>query len=271
MLTEGAQDASARIVSLSSNPAFSAGVRTAQIRLALKETRSVLNEVFKQILPLISSGQKDEAEAAVDGLSATDRQYLSSVFSSKNGVNGFILGQKQAARNGVTHAISQVTHSSQPLSTRVYRTRSLANNWVQGLITTSLIRGDSAADLAKAVQSHIKPDVPGGTAFAANRLARTELNNAFHATSVVLSEDRPWIETMSWNLSARHTWQGTQDKPVEICERYSAQEFTPSTVPKKPHPQCLCFVSPKVEDFSTFIAHLTAGQYDDWTRKNAAA
>lgn len=271
VLTQAAEDASLRIQALEKRPTFSAGVRTAQIRMAYNETSETVKEVFGSSLKIITKGRGDEAEAAVDGLSDTDRAYLRAVFSTKDGVDRFLAAQRQAARLGVANAITTVTKSDTPLSTRVYRTRSLANNWVKRLITASVIRGDSAQDIAKAVRSHIRPDVPGGVSYAALRLGRTELNNAFHATSVVLAEDRPWIESMRWNLSKTHTWEGTRDRPVEICERYAAQIFTPATVPRKPHPQCRCFVSPEVEDFSTFMAHLTAGQYDNWQRSNRAA
>lgn len=271
VLTQAAEDASLRLNYLDNKPTFSAGVRAAQIRLALNETSIVVQSVFQSSLTIITSGCKDEAAAAVDGLSDSDRQYLRAIFSDKSGVESFLAAQRQGARLNVANAVSSVTKSNQPLSTRVYRTKSLANNWIRKLVTTSILRGDGAKEIAQSVRSHIRPDTPGGVSYAALRLGRTELNNAFHATAITLAEDRPWIENMRWNLSKVHEWQGTQNGPVEICERYAAQIFTPLTVPKKPHPQCRCFVSPEVEDFATFMAHLTAGQYDNWQRKQRAA
>lgn len=259
VLIEAGADAHSRLSALSKNSTFSAGVRVAQIRLALAETRVVLRDVFNAVLPIVEDGQSDEAAAAVDGLTETDRRYLRAALRDTSAVEYFIESQRQAARNDVAHAISSLTKSREPLSSRVYRSRSLANNWVRNAITSSILRGDSAQDLAKTVRSHILPRTPGGTSYAALRLGRTELNNAFHATSIELSKDRPWIEGMRWRTSQVH-----EPDPFEICTQLNGQIFTVVSVPKKPHPQCRCFVTPEIESFEVFMAHLTAGQYRDW-------
>ena len=154
------------------------------------------------------------------------------------------------------------------MSSRVYQTKALANHWVDKLVTTSIMRGDSAQQIANAVKTSIKPDTPGGVSYAAMRLGRTELNNAFHATSITLAQDRPWIESMAWNLSATHEFASTS-KP-EICETYAAKVWHVDQVPAKPHPQCRCFVTPQLEAWETFVRHLTAGQYRSWEQENAA-
>lgn len=266
-LVSSAEDAHKTLLALEKNSTFSAGVRTAQIRLAIRETKAVLHNLFKQIIPILQDGQGDEAEAAADGLRETDREYLTSALSSTDRVGYFLESQRQSARLGVAHAITQLTGSNQPLSARVYRTEYLANNWVSNTIRSSLLRGDSAADLAKAVRRSIRPGTPGGAAYAAMRLGRTELNNAFHATSVEMSKDRPWITGMKWNLSNAHEWEGTNSSPVEICERLHGRVFTVEMVPAKPHPQCRCFVTPDLLPFDVFLTHLTAGSYRDWIER----
>ncbi|AZS12556.1 head maturation protease [Mycobacterium phage DrLupo] len=264
-LTDAAEDASKRLILVGQSSTFSAGVRQAQIRLAMKELKEVHRELFDELLPIIRDGQADEAGAAVDGLTETDRRYLLAALRDSSSTKYFVESQRQAARNGVAHAISSLTKSREPLSARVYRTRSLANNWVQRLVTSSIVRGDSAQDIAKAVRAHIRPGTPGGTAYAAMRLGRTELNNAFHATSVEISKDRPWIEGMRWNLSKVHEPQGG----TEACERLAGQIFAVENVPKKPHPQCRCFVTPNLIPFELFLTQLASGQYREWT-ENAA-
>jgi hypothetical protein len=235
ILNEGADDAEKRIKALAKNPTFSAGVRAAQVRLAKKETKTVLKDIFHEVYPVITKGQRAEAAAAVDALTATDRAYLQAAFKNTGDVAAFIQQQKVSAMLGVTHAINRVTLTKQPLSTRVYRSQSLANNWVDRIITSGIMRGDSAANIAYDVKQHILPTTPGGTSYAAMRLARTELNNAFHATSIQLAQDRPWIESMRWNLSATH-----EPSPhfEEICDVYSTQVWHVDNVPRKPHPQC---------------------------------
>ena len=261
ILNQGAEDAAVRIALLDKNPTFSARVRTAQIRMTMKEIKAVLNDVFKEVHPVIKEGQGKVAASAVDAFAETDRKYLERVFSSVHDVNSFIEGQKLSARVGIAHAISRVTKSQQPLSTNVYKSQALATNWVHRTVTSSIMRGDSAQDIAKQVRSSIKPSTPGGASYAALRLGRTELNNAFHATAITLAEDRPWVEGMAWNLSKVHE-KGTGK--MEICEQLAGQIFTVDAVPPKPHPQCRCFVTPQLEPYETFVRHLTAGYYRDW-------
>ena len=266
VLVDAASEAHDRIAVLAQKSTFSAGVRSAQIRLAIQQTRITLNDVFNAVLPIIKTGQGDEASAAVDGLTESDRRYLLAVFRDAPSVKYFVESQRQAARNGVAHAISSVTGADRPLSARVYRSKALANNWIKNTVTAAIVRGDSAADLAKAVRSSIRPTTPGGVSYAALRLGRTELNNAFHATAIEMSKDRPWIDGMRWHLSATHEWQGG-DEP---CERLSGRIFAIEHVPAKPHPQCRCFITPELEAFEVFERNLLAGNYREWTEKNAA-
>lgn len=272
LLIEAAEDAHSRISVLSKNPTWSAGVKAAQIRLVGKEIKRVLDELFKEELPIIKDGQKKTAIAAVDAFAETDRNYLREAFFASSGsrktLNSFIEGQRLSATLGVAHAISRINKTDQPLSTRVYRTKSLANKWVQNIVNVGILRNASAQEIAKDVRKHIHPNTPGGVSYAAMRLSRTEINNAFHATSVALSQDRPWVEGMDWNLSQVHEYN--ENGISEICEIYSRQEFEVNNVPPKPHPQCRCFVTPQVEPYDVFVRHLTSGQYRDWIGQNAA-
>lgn len=265
VLIQGAADAQKHLIALGQKSTFSSAVRTAQIRLAIQETKAVLDEVFNEIQPIIKDGQLDEAQASADGFAATDRKYLRAALQSTSAVNYFLASQRASARNGVAHAISRTTRSKLPLSTRVYRSKSLANNWVSRTITSSLLRGDSARDLAASVRSHIRPDSPGGVGYCARRLARTELNNAFHATSIVIAQDRPWVNNMRWRVSAVH-----EHDPTEICSQLKDQIFPTDLVPAKPHPQCRCFVTPELESFDVFVRQLASGQYDEWRNDVAA-
>jgi len=261
-----AEGANEQVIALEKSSTFSAGVRTAQLRLVMQTVKEVLNDLFDGITPVIRDGQKAEALAAVDGLTETDRDYLDKVFANTGSVRDFIDSQKLQAQIQVANAINRVTKSDIPLSKRVYRTQALAKRWVQRDVTIEIAKGSSAKEIAKVVRKHIRPNTPGGVSYAALRLGRTELNNAFHATAISLSQDRPWITGMSWHLSERHEIDPAH---VEICEKYSAQIFDVDNVPSKPHPQCRCFVAPVVEPIDVFARNLTAGQYRDWI-SNAA-
>lgn len=266
ILTTGADSAERKILNLGQKSTFSAGVRSAQIRLAVNEMRTELKDIFNEITPIIRKGSQHAAAVAVDGLSETDRDYLAAAFSETGAMESLIKHERSSAMLSVQHAISRVTKTDQPLSARVYKSRALANHWIQRDVTIGILRGDSAQEIAKTVRRHIRPNTPGGVSYAAMRLARTEINNAFHATTITLSQDRPWIDHMAWNLSNRH--EIDPNKP-EICEVYASKHWPVDGVPAKPHPQCRCFISPVLESFDVFMRHLAAGQYRDWM-ENAA-
>ena len=266
ILVATAEDANAQVSALASNSTFSAGVRTAQLRLVMSTIKGILDDVFDGITPIIRDGQVSEAQAAVDALTETDRQYLEDAFQSTAAVDDFIASQRLQAKIQVMNAVNRITKSERPLSKRVYHTKALAQKWIQRDVTIGIAKGSSAQDIAKVVRRHIRPNTPGGVSYAALRLGRTELNNAFHATAIELSQDRPWIQGMEWHLSAVHTHDPQR---VEICETYANQIFQVDNVPSKPHPQCRCFVAPVLEPVDVFIRNLTAGQYRDWINKAA--
>lgn len=266
ILLEASENAAQTVTALSTNSTFSAGVRTAQLKMVMKEVKDVLSGVFDDIAPVIRHGQKQEAEAAIDGLTETDRDYLRSAFGNTGSVDSFISSQKQQAQIQLINAINRVTKSDRPLSARVYRTQALAQRWVQRDVTIEIAKGSSAKEIAKVVRRHIRPNTPGGVSYAALRLGRTELNNAFHATAITFAQDRPWIQGMEWHLSAVHQHDPSR---VEVCETYANRIFDVDHVPSKPHPQCRCFVAPVLEPVDVFIRNLTAGQYRDWIN-NAA-
>lgn len=261
-----AEDAYKSLISETSKSTFSAHVKSAQIRILLKVLREILDDLYGEELRIITKGQSDAAVQAVIAFAETDRDYLERVFraSGRRSVDGFIQAQRKTAMLGTAHAISRLNKTDQPLSQRVYRTRSLSNNWVKQRVTSGIMRNTSAKEIADDVRKFIKPNVPGGVSYAAMRLGRTEINNAFHATTVALAEDRPWIEGMRWRLSATH-----EDQKRDLCDTYSDQIFTVADVPAKPHPQCRCFVTPEVEPMDVFMRHLTSGQYRSWIQ-NAA-
>lgn len=265
-LVVAAQNAEIEIAALETKQNFSSKVRQAQLRLVMGIIKEVLNDFFKKELTLITTGSKESAKAAVTAFSETDRDYLEQAFGSSGDISSFIRGQEIQAQISVANLVSRLEKSAQPLSVRVYRTKRLANNWVQREVNSAIARNASAKEIAQKVRKSIRPNVSGGVSYAALRLGRTELNNAFHATSVALAQDRPWVEGMVWHTSRTHE---TSEGLVEICERYKEQLFEVNSVPPKPHPQCRCFVTPQVEPLDVFTQNLTAGAYNDWIRDAA--
>lgn len=273
-LIQAGDTAHERLMSEMTKKTFSASVKSAQLRLVLTEIKETLHELFGDVKPIILEGQKNAAGYAIDAFTETDRRWLEAAFSASVGngsksairkaVSGFISGQRVSAMSGVVNTLSRIDKSHQPLSVAVYKSERLANNWVGVQVNSGLARNASAKDIANDVRKSIRPNTPGGVSYAAMRLGRTEVNNAFHATAIATAQDRPWVEGMRWNLSATH-----DDKIKCVCQRFADQIFSVGSVPMKPHPQCRCFVTPEVEAWDSFLHHLTAGQYRSWINEAA--
>lgn len=264
ILAQAAQDAQKQITALDKKKSFSAGVKSAQLKLVMDEIKDVLADGFKQLTPVLSNGQKQAASGVIRAFNATDRAYLEAAFKDVGGtkaISAFVSVQRKEAQSGIAALVSKTNDFGYPLSGRVYRTRSLATGWVQNTVARQLVLRSSAAQIANTVRSSILTNTPGGVGYAAMRLGRTELNNAFHAQAIQTGKDRPWVNGMVWHTSRSHK---VVNGKVEVCETLNGRNFSNAQVPPKPHPQCYCYIVPDVESFDSFITHLTAGQYKGW-------
>lgn len=163
-------------------------------------------------------------------------------------------------------AISRMTVSAVPLAERIYQSSLWANGVLQKRINSALLRGLSAREFAKEARSWFDPSVPGGTRYAAMRLARTEINNAFHATSVMQAQEKPWITSVKWHLSRSHPKPDNCDALAKGGPKGDGV-YPKMEVPRKPHPQCFCFVTPVSLDEDEFLDGLVAGKYDQYLRQ----
>ncbi len=148
------------------------------------------------------------------------------------------------------------------LSPNVYRNRALTAGKVDAAVNNGLALGKSAREIADDVRRYINPRVMGGQRYAAFRLGRTELNNAFHSTSLRQYAESPWVEGVKWSLSRSHS-------RADICDEYAKEDgwdlgpgvFPASDVPFKPHPQDLCYTTPITPEPEEFISRLIRGDY----------
>lgn len=151
------------------------------------------------------------------------------------------------------------------LSESVYRNKQLANGLVDRTVNRGILANKSAAEIASDVRGLIRPDTPGGISYAAKRLGRTELNNAFHETTRRAGAAQPWVEGMLWNLSGSHPRK-------DVCNEYAEQDnhnmgagvFPSRMVPGKPHPQCLCYITAITPSDDEFLSKLFDGDYDSF-------
>jgi hypothetical protein len=239
-------------------------VRRAQLRAAQRAINLRLADLWKAVGSQVRSQRLLAAAAASDTMFEYEEVLLRAKLTKEERE---ILKRSLAAQSerNIENAISRMQLSQIPLSDRVYKSRVLISGQMDRIINNALARGRSAAELAAEVRGFIRPDTPGGVRYAAQRLGRTELNNAFHATQVQRGVDSPFILAQQWVLSSSHP------KPDD-CNNFAddnhegmgAGVFSPQNVPGKPHPQCLCYMVPVTPEPRDFSRLFNAGVYDSW-------
>lgn len=239
------------------------GVRRAQ----LEQTRGLLlakqADVFARLGDIVSA-RRLRAAARSAGISAdADKALLDFVGA---GDVGDLLKRAALAVSDrqVETAMARMGLSQLPLSQRIYNTSIWMAGRLGGLINSTLAAGLNAQEFAKKARDWFNPSTPGGVRYAALRLARTEINNAFHAMSVQKAADTPWIPNMEWNLSKSHPKKDICNIVVEKDTGNGPGVYASEAVPVRPHPQCMCYVTPKSIDEDDFVENFLKGDYDDF-------
>lgn len=261
VLARAARDAERRVRALElSSGGVGARVRIAQLQGVLGAIRELQEELWQQgVGPLITSSLSEAQAAAVRAGEVLD----SVLFEALPPRQAEVLRDmaRTMARVGL---ITDANRQAAELSPRVYRNADLASGAIERTIRSGIIQGLSARELAGTVRQFIDPATPGGVSYAAKRLARTELNNAFHNRQNAIAENKPWVLGVTWNLSKSHP------KPDE-CDDYARDNhhglgrgtFRPGEVPGKPHPHCLCYMTYKMQEEDAFldsVASMIRGQ-----------
>lgn len=168
-------------------------------------------------------------------------------------------------------ALARMGLSYTELAQRIYNTDVWLGSRIDQRITAMLAQGLSAKEFAREAQNWFNPHTPGGVRYAALRLARSEINNAFHAVAVQQVQDKPWVHAMKWHLSGSHP-------KADICDEYANEDkfdlgagiWPKGEVPRKPHPHCYCYVTGVQVDEDEFLANLTNGNYNKWISERRA-
>lgn len=238
-------------------------VRAAQLRMTLAAVKKVQRSMWTgAIEPAIEQGMKGAEDAAETAVETMTRVAYAAL--PEAAAESLVRGLRAAAESGLK---SDVARKRRELSERVYRQRALHDGKIEDLIREGLISTLSAKELAATVYKYVSPTTPGGASYAAMRLARTEINNAFHERQLEGAK-RPGVKAVKWNLSGSH-------KVPDECNVYAEHgEWEVDKVPEKPHPQCFCFLTYITQPAKEFRAALAAGDFDDEierrTRENMA-
>lgn len=245
-------------------------VRRSQIRSAQVAINQELSRLWRDAGSLIEANRAQAAAAAAQSMMDPVIPMLQAAGLGAQEIDVMLRSQKATAARGVENAISRVTLTKLPLSERVYASRVMVSGQLDRIITSAIARGVSAHEMANLVKPFINPNTPGGVNYAAQRLGRSELNNAFHGTQVQQGIKSPFVTAMRWHLSGSHP------RPDE-CNDYETGGdlpdglWTPGRVPGKPHPNCLCWLEPEGPTREQFIQQFQAGQYDDFLNENGVS
>ena len=229
--------AATRELELKKGSGFGDRVRAAQFRAVVADLAKIQTETWVEgVGPVIRRSYPKAQKAA-------DRAFRSIEAE---------LGDSRAAQQLISQARKTVatgleldrTRRARQLSPRVYRNRDLATGRVQRTIRAGIIRGLSAEELAKEVSKFISPRTPGGVSYAAMRLARTELNNAFHSASIQKAQSTPWVKGCKWNKSGSHPRRDICDELADANrDGLGKGIYRVDDVPDKPHPNCFCYIT----------------------------
>lgn len=262
LLREAADDALSRILRLAEKEGVGAQVRRAQYA----QVRAELLKTMASLYQRVPAALRYEMEAAADAASAANKVIDDVLFREFGGTpDGLEEAHRAQAKETVKKYIAR-TSNNISLSDQVYRTQRLSSGYVSGQINRSILLGESWKELAARVKGSIQPNVRGGVSYAAKRLGRTEINNAFHTVAVDGMKRRPWVDAVRWNLSGSHP-------KTDVCDDYAGKShyqggsrgvFRKEEVPGKPHPQCLCFTTAESMSEDDFVNGFLRGDFDKY-------
>ena len=266
LLAEASSDARKAAEALAAQDKFGHMTKSSQQRLVVKTLHAQMRDMYETVGHLTIFGEKEAAAAADEAMEFLQNKAWRG--ASKEALDQRRMIARQAAA-GVDSFVSR-SENLHPLSDRIYKNWFQSRAHINREVSKALLRGLNARDFARAVSSTINPGVPGGISYNATRLARTEINNAFHFTSIRYTREMPWVEGYKWNLSGSHP-------KLDICNEYADKNhddigrgvFKKGNVPGKPHPHCFCFITTVTADASTFEKRLRSGAYDRYMTRVA--
>lgn len=260
MMTDGAQEVERLVPKLIEKHTTGGTVKAAQLLLVQRELKALQSALWGDLGRAARSGVE---RAYLKGFEGPEDVLLR--MFAKHGVNRqpFLAAWRAQAKAGISAMLAKAQNGI-PLSRAVYKTQALAQGLVDRKLKQGLLLGMNAKTIAKSVKDLIRPDVKGGVSYAAHRLARTELNNAFKTAQENRYVDEPWTSGMRWNLSKSH--------PVpDICNVLAEQDIHglgdgvyPVGQRPNSHPNCLCYLTPEQVSEDDFIDNFLAGEYNSY-------
>lgn len=261
ILRDAAAEGERILASLSGNSVTTAVTR-AQISVAVRELRHMQAEMWGYVTDATRDGMVRAGDQAAEAENYVNRQVFKLVGMDRKAFEHAMKVRAQAA----VKAYQARMDNGISLSQQVYKTRALTSGQVDRIINRSLLLGHGWEKIADNVRRFINPNVPGGVSYAAKRLARTEINNAFHRVQIDQRKDSPFTEGFQWHLSGSHP---RPDDCNDYAERSTFHGGGPGVwrvdeVPGKPHPNCLCYLTTVLKDEATLYQEFLNGRYNSY-------
>lgn len=263
ILRDAADDAEKSILSLAGKGGIGAEMQRSQYALMVRELREMQGQLWGSVTPALEKNMLRAGQAAAEAEKAVDALFWQGLGTPP--MSEYTRAMEIRAQAAVRAYIAK-TDNGIPLADSVYKAQAQSTDAVNREVRRAILTGQSARQLADRVKGLIRPDVKGGVSYAARRLARTELNNAFHRAQIDQRRGDPFTKGFKWHLSGSHP------RP-DACNDYADNShfsggekgvFRASEVPGKPHPNCLCFITTVQKSEEQMLNEFLGGQYNTY-------
>lgn len=237
-------------------------ISQAQLLLVLAQLRLLSERLWgTQVPDEISRVMALAAAEIAKGSSALDRFMIAHTDNPK------VLQALDEAEQQRARRVAQVLETRErefkfDLSPSVYKWEALTDGMVERVISSGMALGKTQRQIAKDVRGLINPNARGGVSYAAIRLGRTEVANAYHAQTIAEYRDNPFVTGLRWNLSNSHPVPDECNELADGGDLKGKGVFRVQSVPLKPHPQCLCYLTPDTVTQGRFVDKVLNGDYN---------
>lgn len=251
------RDAKKRVDAILKDLPAGQDIKRAQLEATRTRLMAEQADVFQRLGRMVEARRASAASRSLRLSAAADAALLQKV--GKGAEAQFLYNSMlQVGQRAIDAALARLKLSALPLSQRIYNTSVWMGGRLGRLINETLASGLNAREFAKRARDWFSPNTPGGVRYAAMRLARTEINNAFHAMSAKKYAETPWTTEVLWNLSKSHP-------RLDICNKVAADSPYPKEkTPARPHPQCMCYITAEYVDEDDFVENFLKGDYDEY-------
>lgn len=258
-------------------------LRRAHLTALAKVLDNAVDTLREGLTGTVTQGIQGAVQAAISGPEKVTKKVLDGFFHPSEVKWMFASINERAIKSLLTR-----TRHGLKLSDRVWRIGKDNRQAIRRVVEDGVTRGLDSRKLAKQVQQYVKPDVftvmkaetrrnlgvSSNVSFEAMRLARSEVNNAFHEGTVNAYTGIPSALGVYFRMSASHP---LQDQCDVLASHNGTGFFPQGEEPSLPHSQCKCSLIPAMEDVDKFTARLHSWMNDkgsqpdieQWYQNNA--